>query len=107
MNDKLKLNVTTAHDYALILGMPGTGKTTTIAYIIQILVEKKKTILLTSYTHAAVDNLLLKICDIGIDFIRLGRSDHVHPTLKEHTIDYSNLNSTKALECNVKIVALN
>lgn len=50
-----------AQDYALILGMPGTGKTTTIACLVQVLVAQGKSVLLTSYTHSAVDNILLKL----------------------------------------------
>ena len=50
-----------AQDYALILGMPGTGKTTTIACLVRVLVASGKSVLLTSYTHTAVDNILLKL----------------------------------------------
>ena len=31
-----------------------------------------KSILITSYTHSAVDNLLLKLAELKIDFLRLG-----------------------------------
>lgn len=66
--------VLSAQDYALILGMPGTGKTTTIAHIIRALLADDKTILLTSFTHTAVDNILLKIRDIAPtnSILRLG-----------------------------------
>jgi DNA replication ATP-dependent helicase Dna2 len=47
--------------------MPGTGKTTTIAQIIRILVEQGKSILLTSYTHTAVDNVLSKVKESGTE----------------------------------------
>lgn len=50
-----------AHDYLLIKGYPGTGKTTTIAALIAILVNIDKKVLFTSFTNSAVDNLLLKI----------------------------------------------
>ena len=53
--------VLSAKDYALVLGMPGTGKTTTIAHLIRALIADGKSILLTSYTHSAVDNILLKV----------------------------------------------
>jgi hypothetical protein len=33
-----------------------------------------KSILITSYTHSAVDNLLLKLSELKIDFLRLGGS---------------------------------
>ncbi|KAK3953683.1 DNA replication factor Dna2-domain-containing protein [Pseudoneurospora amorphoporcata] len=71
--------VMSAQDYALVLGMPGTGKTTTIVHIIRALVAQKKTVLLTSYTHTAVDNILLKLKDDGIPILRLGPPVKVHP----------------------------
>lgn len=61
-----------ARDYALVLGMPGTGKTTTIAHIIRALVSQGKSVLLTSYTHTAVDNILLKIKNEKFGILRLG-----------------------------------
>lgn len=68
-----------ARDYALILGMPGTGKTTTIAEIIRVLVKMGKRVLLTSYTHSAVDTILLKLAehDERMDVLRLGNLDKV------------------------------
>lgn len=63
-----------AKDYALILGMPGTGKTTTLAAVVLATASRGKTVLLCSHTNAAVDNLLRKLLEIGFkDFIRLGR----------------------------------
>lgn len=67
--------VFTAKDYSLILGMPGTGKTTVIAQIIRYIVENGKTVLLASYTHSAVDNILMKVKDFGIDILRVGSSE--------------------------------
>ncbi|KAH0537641.1 hypothetical protein FGG08_005592 [Glutinoglossum americanum] len=75
--------VMSAQDYALVLGMPGTGKTTTIAHIIRALVAQGKSVLLTSYTHTAVDNILLKILHDGIGILRLGAVAKVHPEVKE------------------------
>ncbi|KAL9081285.1 MAG: hypothetical protein Q9157_000140 [Trypethelium eluteriae] len=75
--------VMAAEDYALVLGMPGTGKTTTIAHIIRALVAKGKSVLLTSYTHTAVDNILLKIRDDNINILRLGAIAKVHPQVQE------------------------
>jgi DNA replication ATP-dependent helicase Dna2 len=72
-----------AKDYALVLGMPGTGKTTTIAQIIRSLVAKGKSVLLTSYTHTAVDNILLKIRNANIDILRLGVIAKIHPEVRE------------------------
>ncbi|KAL6717879.1 DNA replication endonuclease-helicase Dna2 [Lecanora helva] len=72
-----------AKDYALVLGMPGTGKTTTIAHIIRALVAQGKSVLLTSYTHTAVDNILLKLRKDGIGIFRLGAAAKVHPDIQE------------------------
>ena len=69
--------VLSANDYALILGMPGTGKTTVIAALIRTLVTMGKTVLLTSYTHSAVDTILLKLKDDDYSILRLGNVDKV------------------------------
>ena len=75
--------VMSAKDYALVLGMPGTGKTTTIAHIIRALVAQGKSVLLTSYTHTAVDNILLKLKHDNIGIFRLGSVVKVHPEVQE------------------------
>ncbi|KAL0562432.1 DNA replication endonuclease-helicase Dna2, partial [Marasmius crinis-equi] len=68
--------VLTTRDYALILGMPGTGKTTVIAALIKIMVEMGKTVLLTSYTHSAVDTILMKLKDeVDFSILRMGNVD--------------------------------
>ncbi len=89
VNEDQKLaidKVLSAQDYALVLGMPGTGKTTTIAKLIELLVKLGKRILLTSYTHSAVDTILRKLgedhrqeADDGMRILRLGSKDKVHP----------------------------
>ena len=75
--------VMSARDYALVLGMPGTGKTTTIAHIIRALVAQGKSVLLTSYTHTAVDNILLKIRDENVRILRIGATAKVHSDVQQ------------------------
>lgn len=70
-----------ADHYALIKGMPGTGKTSTVATLIRLLVLMGRSVLVTSHTHSAVDNLLLLLHKNGIDFLRLGSNTRVHPDL--------------------------
>lgn len=82
-----------AEDYSLILGMPGTGKTTVIAEIIKILVKNNKSVLLTSYTHSAVDNILLKLENTGIDIFRLGSPSRIHDDIKKYIPDYTEVSS--------------
>ncbi|GAA5861587.1 hypothetical protein JCM8547_008083 [Rhodosporidiobolus lusitaniae] len=84
--------VLAAQDYALILGMPGTGKTTTIAEVLKALAAAGKSVLLTSYTHSAVDNILLKVKDSGLSILRLGNRDKIVPALHRFALtpeDYS------------------
>ncbi|EIW80184.1 Dna2-domain-containing protein [Coniophora puteana RWD-64-598 SS2] len=78
--------VLSADDYALILGMPGTGKTTVIAALIRVLVAAGKTVLLTSYTHSAVDTILRKLRDAEFGILRLGNVDKVHPDIRHFTL---------------------
>ncbi|KAF9010450.1 Dna2-domain-containing protein [Hymenopellis radicata] len=79
--------VLSAEDYALILGMPGTGKTTVIAALICALTAMGKSVLLTSYTHSAVDTILLKLKDkADCNILRLGNTDKVHPSVRCMTL---------------------
>lgn len=48
-----------ARDYGCLLGMPGTGKTSTLAFLI-----RSRSVLITSHTHSAVD-ILLKCIEAG------------------------------------------
>ncbi|QUC21413.1 uncharacterized protein UV8b_05656 [Ustilaginoidea virens] len=74
--------VMSTRDYSLVLGMPGTGKTTTIAHIIRALASQGKTVLLTSHTHTAVDNILLKLKSDKLAILRLGAPAKVHPDVQ-------------------------
>jgi molybdopterin-guanine dinucleotide biosynthesis protein len=67
--------VLSSRDYTLILGMPGTGKTTVVAHLIRMLVEMGKTVLLSAYTHSAVDTILAKLDDVDFSILRLGNID--------------------------------
>jgi DNA replication ATP-dependent helicase Dna2 len=104
--------VLTTQDYSLILGMPGTGKTTTIAEIINTLVQRGKTVLLTSYTHSAVDTILTKLLDAPFEVLRLGNMDkvrcvrcnmipaecQVHPDVQHLTLEATHSESIQALD---------
>lgn len=92
------VKVLTAKDYALILGMPGTGKTTVVAAIIQAIVARGQTVLLTSYTHSAVDTIVTKLLGSDFDVLRIGNPDKVHPDVKHLTLDAQAITSTEDLE---------
>ena len=73
-------------DYALILGMPGTGKTTTIALAVKALVAAGKSVLVTAYTNSAVDNIMRKLLQLGVDFVRLGKARSIHPAVQDWSL---------------------
>ena len=42
-----------------------------------------RSVLLTSYTNSAVDNVLLKLRAAGVDFLRVGRAASVHAVVRD------------------------
>ena len=90
LNDDQRMaveRVVQAEDYVCILGMPGTGKTTTIAHIVHHLTQLGKTVLLSSYTHSAVDNILVKMLRMGHkDLLRIGQPSKVHERIAAYTL---------------------
>ncbi|KAM9817642.1 DNA replication ATP-dependent helicase/nuclease DNA2 [Neosynchiropus ocellatus] len=84
-------------DYTLIVGMPGTGKTTTICTLVRILHACGFSVLLTSYTHSAVDNILLKLKRFRVGFLRLGQGQKVHPDVLPYTEESLRKSSVRTL----------
>ena len=70
----LALHVKRAKDLFLVIGPPGTGKTSYgLLYTVkEELLEPDSNILLLSYTNRAVDEICSKLTKDGIDFIRIG-----------------------------------
>uniref|UniRef100_A0A673G9V3 DNA replication ATP-dependent helicase/nuclease n=1 Tax=Sinocyclocheilus rhinocerous TaxID=307959 RepID=A0A673G9V3_9TELE len=87
-----------SQDYTLIVGMPGTGKTTTICTLVRILHACGFSVLLTSYTHSAVDNILLKLKRFKIGFLRLGRAQKVHHDVLPFTEESCRAKGIQTLE---------
>lgn len=88
------LKALTANEYLLLKGLPGTGKTQTLVALIQLLVLMEKSVLITSHTHSAVDNLLMRLrkCDNQIKFMRLGSMHRVHPDLRDCSEEFHTSN---------------
>lgn len=81
-------------DYCLFDGLPGTGKTSLIVALIRLAVLCGLSVLLTSYTHSAVDNVLLKLTEANFkDFVRLGRTYRIHQDIRPYG------DEVKSLQC--------
>uniref|UniRef100_A0A182N8E0 DNA helicase n=1 Tax=Anopheles dirus TaxID=7168 RepID=A0A182N8E0_9DIPT len=79
------LKAAASTSYCLLKGLPGTGKTQTIVGLIRLLLALGESILLTSNTHSAVDNVLKRLLPFeDIKFLRLGSIDRIDPDLKPH-----------------------
>jgi AAA domain len=80
-----------ARDYVLLLGLPGTGKTSTLSLIVRALIARGERVMICSYTHSAVDNLLSKIADGGLCppfAVRIGYETSVRATLRRYVRTY-------------------
>lgn len=72
--NELALRVKQAKDMFLIIGPPGTGKTSygMLNTVKEELLEADTNVLVLSYTNRAVDEICSKLLQDGIDFIRIG-----------------------------------
>lgn len=82
---KAVIRAITANDYLLLKGLPGTGKTQTLVALIRLLVLIGKSVLITSHTHSAVDNILHRLLEHRVAFLRLGSSARISPKLLKHS----------------------
>ena len=76
-----------AEDFALIHGPPGTGKTYTIARLVEELRERGERVLLSAFTNRAVDNCLEACRERGVDALRMGTETGVREDMRELTLD--------------------
>lgn len=77
-------------DIALVLGPPGTGKTTVIVEWVLHFIKEKKKVLISSKNNKAVDNVFERIAQFrqqdeykNLGMIRIGNSDKVQANVRE------------------------
>lgn len=69
----------------LVQGPPGTGKTTFAANLSKHLIEQGHTVLVTAFTHDAINNILKKIQKLGSPIKKVGRKCNSTELLKPFT----------------------
>ncbi|MDI1322829.1 MAG: AAA domain-containing protein [Algoriphagus sp.] len=79
--------IANAKDVAIVHGPPGTGKTTTLLAAIQEAVEQNLSVLVCAPSNAAVDLLVEKLVDNGIETLRLGHPARVEEKILNQTLD--------------------
>ncbi|MFB6095332.1 MAG: AAA domain-containing protein, partial [Halodesulfurarchaeum sp.] len=77
-----------AEDFALVHGPPGTGKTYTIATLVEALVERGDRVLLAAFTNRAVDNALESLRNHDFeDVVRVGTETGVRADMQDIRLD--------------------
>ena len=126
--DEIILKAKQAQDYFLLIGPPGTGKTSqALQYLVrEQLAEKPKvqstkpnnhspkvtgqsSILLLAYTNRAVDEICNMLSEHEIDYIRIGNEYSCDPKYSEHLLqevldENTTLNSIKSTLAEAQII---
>ncbi len=87
-NDMM-LRVKRARDLFLIVGPPGTGKTSfgMLLTLKEELLEPGSAVLLMAYTNRAVDEMCMRLVEEGIDFLRLGSATSCAKQMWPHLLE--------------------
>ena len=119
--DEIILKAKQAQDYFLLIGPPGTGKTSqALQFLVrEQLAEKPKvqnskfkvqsSILLLAYTNRAVDEICNMLTENDIDYIRIGNEFSCDPKYSDHLLkevldENATLNSIKSTIADARIV---
>ena len=95
--DPILLQAKQARDYYLLVGPPGTGKT---SMALRFMVEEELTdagssLLLMSYTNRAVDEICEMLSDAGIEYIRIGNEYSCAPRFRSRLLSSITAEMTK------------
>ena len=83
--DDILLRVRQARDYFLLVGPPGTGKTSqALRHIVS---EQQSDLLLMSYTNRAVDEICAMLSDEGFSYLRIGNEAACDPRFRSHLVE--------------------
>ena len=90
LNDEQLLaveKIVTAEDYVLVQGFPGAGKTAMLVAAVKALRAQGKSVLITSHTHSAIDNVFSRLPGVGVhEFMRIGDEVKVVDAVQEYRL---------------------
>jgi len=75
-----------AEDFMVIHGPPGTGKTTTLVNVIKQIPLNTLPVLVCAPSNAAVDHLVMKLTELGLNVIRVGNLSKMKNEIWEQTL---------------------
>ncbi|SFG35321.1 AAA domain-containing protein [Prevotella sp. KH2C16] len=89
--DNILLRTKQAQDYFLLVGPPGTGKTSlALQYLVrEELATEGHSVLLLSYTNRAVDEICGMLEDNHLDYLRIGQEFSCDERYRPHLIKYA------------------
>ena len=98
--DPILLKVKQAHDYFLLVGPPGTGKTSqALRHIIsEALTEQGAALLLMSYTNRAVDEICSMLEDEQHSYLRIGGEASCDPRFRDRLLESEIARKTSTLD---------
>ncbi len=85
--DEIVLQAKQAQDCYLLVGPPGTGKTSmALRFLVDEALQESSSLLLTAYTNRAVDEICSMLVEAGKDFIRIGSPHRCDPRFHPYLI---------------------
>ncbi|KAF5735286.1 P-loop containing nucleoside triphosphate hydrolases superfamily protein isoform 1 [Tripterygium wilfordii] len=70
----------------IVQGPPGTGKTGLLKELIVLAVQQGERVLVTAPTNAAVDNMVEKLSNIGLNIVRVGNPVRISPAVASKSL---------------------
>lgn len=74
-------------DIGILLGPPGTGKTTTLVEVIRQLVARKQRVIVCAASNIAVDNIVERLSTCKISMVRLGHPARLLGSVRQYSLD--------------------
>lgn len=104
--DEVVLKAKQAKDYFLLVGPPGTGKTSmALHFLVEEALADGKSILLMAYTNRAVDEISEMLVEGGIDFMRIGNIYSAEERYRKYFIEECLAGITKLSDIKARLLS--